>query len=69
MDADELDHINDILDPRGFSVLPEWLAKGILQKNSRVTLGLANSKLYRLNRLDKVLNLVPDYREIKLEVN
>jgi hypothetical protein len=69
MDANEFDRINDMMDSSGFATIPLWLAAAIHQKNPRITLGLANSKLYRLNRLDKILNTVPDYSEIKLEVN
>jgi hypothetical protein len=54
---------------KGFSILPRWMAVAIETKNPRMTLGLASSKEYRYNKIDKELSTAPFVPNIKVEVN
>lgn len=64
-----MDNLDDLLNGNGFTVVPAWLAAGIQSKNPRVTIGLANSMLYKVKPLDRVLGTLPLCENIKVEVN
>ena len=69
MSGAEMDSFDDLVNTHGFTTLPVWLDKAIQGKNPHVTLGLANSQLYKLKLLDKALGTVSLYEKIAAEVN
>ena len=69
MNPDDLDRIINSVENLGFIQLPLWMAESIQSKNPRMTVYLANSKAYRLNKLDRVLGTAPLMQKINMEAN
>ena len=53
----------------GIVILPAWLDRAIQAKNPRVTLGLANSREFKLDQLDKILLTSPAYENRQIGLN
>ena len=60
------DYINESADT---FAIPFWMAVAIQKKDPHMTVGLANSKLYRLNAVDLLWGNTPEIERLNEERN
>jgi hypothetical protein len=53
----------------GIYIVPNWLDKAIQTKNPKLTVALADSRIYKTKPLDKILDTMPMAEKINTEVN
>ena len=67
MNHEDLENI--INNSNSFTTAPQWMARAIESHTKNMTVYLAESKLYKVNLLDRVLGTMPLIQKINMEVN